>query len=35
MGIYVLWTKAAEDEESPQVCLSFLGVSIRSLQDSS
>ena len=24
-----------EDDESPQVCLSFLGVPIRSLQDSS
>ena len=31
----VSWTKATEDEESPQVCLSFLGVPIRSLQDSS
>ena len=29
------WTKATEDDESPQFCLSFLGVPIRSLQDSS
>ena len=28
----VSWTKATENEESPQVCLSFLGVAIRSLQ---
>ena len=28
-------TNATEDEESPQVCLSFLGVPFRSLQDSS
>ena len=35
MGVYVSWTKAMEDEKNRQVCLSFLGVPIRSLQDSS
>ena len=33
MGVYVSWSKATEDEESPQVGLSFLDVPIRSLQD--
>ena len=31
----VSWTKATEHQESPQGCLSILGVAIRSLQDSS
>ena len=35
MGVQVSWTKATEDGESPQGCLSFLGVPIRLLQDSS
>ena len=35
MGVQVSWTKATEDGESPQDCLSFLGVPIRLLQDSS
>ena len=35
MDVLVSWTKATEHQESPQGCLSFLGVAIRSLQDSS
>ena len=35
MGAQVSWTKAMEDEKNPQVCLTFLGVPIRSLQGSS
>ena len=32
MGVQVSWTKATKDGESPQGCLSFLSVPIRSLR---